>query len=150
MGRGERVTEAGSNFASVVPVKTLEEMGLVLISVVKKSSHIFQCPICKGDNLIVGVIFYGLVCEDLNEWLSEMMAFLLVDNYRRYFITTIEYNEEVLYLSIHRQCQVNSDFYTDAQMLDLDILQLLESDIYYTLCSTILRDNQRWCDDIKL
>ena len=40
--------------------------------------------------------------------------------------------------------------YTDAQMLDLDILQLLELDIYYTLCSTILRDNQRRCDDIKL
>ena len=67
-----------------------------------------------------------------------------------YCIATREYFEEGLSFSRRTWRHIDTNIYKEAHMLDLEIPQHLEADIYYTIWSDIWGNNQRSCNNLKL
>ena len=78
------------------------------------------------------------------------MVFQWVDCDRQYFVMIREYLEKGLAFSRQRWHQVDVDVNSESQILMLDIPKPLEVDIYYTICSSMVRHNQISRNDLKL
>jgi Transposase IS4 len=145
----DRMVCADSYFASVGAAEELKRLGMRFIGVVKTATRRFPMAYLSGVELQQRGDRQGVITKD-NEGKPSLLAFVWMDQERRYFIASGSSLKEGTPYIRDQWRQVSLELNADPTKVQLTVPQPKAAEVYYAVCSKIDQHNRDRQDTLMI